>query len=104
MKKYAVISEKQISNIIEGMPINNNKAPLISIIAEQVMERVQIDLIDKSSHACYHSDSGVYRYILSVVHVMSRYCWARPIQRKSGAMVAAALKDIFDTYGDPSIV
>ena len=35
---------------------------------------------------------------------MSRYCWARPIQQKSSALVAAALKDIFDTYGDPSIV
>lgn len=110
MKKYAGISEKQISNIIKGMPINTelqkaftNKAPLIPIIAERVMERVQIDLIDKSSDACHH-DGKVYRYILSVVDVMSRYCWARPIQQKSSALVAAALKDIFDTYGDPSIV
>ena len=76
---------------------------LIPIIAERVMERVQIDLIDKSSDACHH-DGKVYRYILSVVDVMSRYCWARPIQQKSSALVAAALKDIFDTYGDPSIV
>ena len=36
-----------------------------------------------------------FRYILTVVDVMSRFSFARPIKHKNGQEVAEALQDIF---------
>ena len=40
-----------------------------------------------------------YRYILTVIDILSRYGWARPLKTKKGAEVAAALQSIFDADG-----
>jgi transposase InsO family protein len=37
-----------------------------------------------------------YRYILTVIDILSRYGWARPVKTKKGTEVAAAFKSIFD--------
>ena len=36
-----------------------------------------------------------HRYILTVIDIMSRYAWARPLKSKQGAEVAAAFQSIF---------
>lgn len=40
-----------------------------------------------------------YRYILTVIDILSRYGWARPLKTKAGREVAAAFKSIFDADG-----
>lgn len=40
-----------------------------------------------------------YRYILTVIDILSRYGWARPLKSKKGPEVAAALQSIFDADG-----
>lgn len=40
-----------------------------------------------------------YRYILVVLDTFSRFAWARPLKRKTGAEVAEAFEDIFRSSG-----
>ena len=46
----------------------------------------------------------VYRYVLSVMGVFSRYIWLRPLARKTSRAVAAELKAIYMENGLPIVL
>ena len=46
-----------------------------------MMEQVQIDLINLFSQRIEY-EGNVYRYVLSVMDVFSRFHWLSPLQRK----------------------
>ena len=73
----------------------NTKAPLRPIFTNQIMGRVQIDLMDMQKVVT--SYQGKRRnYILSVLDVFSRYVWQRAVDKKSSSVIRQQLKDIFE--------
>ena len=56
--------------------------------------------MDLSKDAVEH-DGRVYRYVLSILDVFSRYSWLRPLQKKAGHHVSPALKVICAEHGPP---
>jgi hypothetical protein len=40
---------------------------------------------------------GVYKYLFVVVDLFSKYCWAIPLAKKSGVVVARELQKVFDS-------
>ena len=61
MKKYCGISERSIIKSVSELPAHqhlrkrfNNKAPIRPITASRVLERLQIDLVDKQSDTVKH--------------------------------------------------
>lgn len=52
----------------------------------------QADLCDMQQLAKYNQG---YRYIITVIDILSRHAWARPLKSKHGTDVAKALEDIF---------
>ena len=55
-------------------------------------EQWQADLVDMSN---WQRENKGCCYILTVVDVLSRFAFARPIKHKNGQEVAEALEDIF---------
>ena len=59
-------------------PIFSNKPPLTPVFSKSVQGCNQIDLADMRSMAV--STNGTqYNYVLSVLDVLSRYLWLRPL-------------------------
>ena len=56
-------------------------------------EQWQADLADMNDVQRWNDG---YRYILTVIDILSRYGWARPLKTKRGIEVAAAFQSIFD--------
>ena len=56
--------------------------------------------MDLSKDAVEH-DGRVYRYVLSVMDVFSRYCRLRPLEKKASHHVSQALKAIYAEHGPP---
>ena len=46
----------------------------------------------------------LYKYILSLIDVFSRYHWLKPLERKSSRAVASALNSIYAIHGPPETV
>ena len=66
--------------------------PTRAYIVSGVDHQWQVDLCDMQLLA--RQNRG-YRYILTVIDIMSRYAWARPLKSKRGAEVAKAFQNIF---------
>ena len=66
--------------------------PRAKIVTSGIDEQWQADLADMSN---WQRENKGYHYILTVVDVMSRFAFARPIKHKKGQEVAKALEDIF---------
>ena len=80
-----------------------NQAPITSIVAKKVFERVQIDLVDMRKDRVLYN--GVrYSFILSVVDCFSRFTFLRPLPSKRSSGILHCLKNIFHEHGYPSIV
>ena len=62
------------------------------IVTSGIDEQWQADLADMSN---WQRENKGYRYILTVVDVMSRFAFAKPIKHKNRQEVAQALEDIF---------
>jgi transposase InsO family protein len=56
----------------------------------------QADLVEMIPYA---DENDGYNYLLTVIDVFSRYAWARPLKRKTGAAVTEAFQDIFQQNG-----
>src|SRR5438552_7102828 len=54
----------------------------------------QADLVEMIPYANANDE---YRYLLTVIHLFSRFAWARPIKDKTGKQVKHAFHDIFAT-------
>jgi hypothetical protein len=61
-----------------------------------------IDLVDVSS---YEAKNCGYKWILTIIDVFSKYCWAFPLKNKSGKEVKEKLEELFLVYtGPPKII
>ena len=58
-----------------------NKATPRPVTAKTVQGQYQIDLMNLSKEAVNYN-KHVYRYVLSVMDIFSRYLWLRPLQKK----------------------
>ena len=67
------------------------------------MERHQIDLVDMKDEAV-EFQGDVYRYILTVQDIFSRFMWMRPLQRKKSKAVSEELEKIYREHGPPKIL
>ena len=81
-----------------------NKAILKPIRARDVQVRHQVDLMDLGKRGSVEFKGIVYRYVLSVMDVFSRYIWLRPLARKTSKAVAAELKAIYMENGLPIVL
>ena len=104
LSERAVLQELKKNPIHQQMTIKfRNKAPMKPITSHSIMDRIQIDLIDKSNDPAQCGRKR-YRYILTVLDVCSRYIWLRPLEKKSSKLVTTELKKIFENYGNPAKV
>lgn len=108
-KKYTGISERRIQQeLAKNKEYTSqyarftNKAPK-SIIAKNVGDRWQIDLISMKSEPIQYQGQ-TYQYILSVIDVFSRFMICRSLQNKSSKLVSKILHDIFLEYGTPKVI
>jgi len=77
-----------------------NKATPRPITANTVQVQHQIELMDLSKEAVNH-DKHVYKYVLSVMDIFSRYFWLRPLEKESSKHVSQALQRIYSEHGPP---
>jgi hypothetical protein len=68
------------------------KFPRRSMVMKGIDDLWQIDLVEM--HKFSKSNSG-FNYILTVICVFSKFAWAVPVKRKTGAAVTAAISSIF---------
>ena len=61
------------------------------VIARGVDDIWAIDLIDMQEFA---SDNNNYKYLLSVIDIVSKYAWVLPLKNKSGIETTKAFKEI----------
>lgn len=80
-----------------------NKAPLEEVKAKNMHERHQIDLGDFSERPAVQAGK-IYKYVLSVLDVFSRYLWLRPLMNRSSKEVAAELKNLVGSEGPPLFI
>ena len=46
----------------------------------------------------------LYRYVLTVIDVFSRFLWFRPLESKSSQVIASELESIYMEHGSPEII
>ena len=73
--------------------------PLKPIRARDVQVRHQVDLTDLGKRGRVELKGTVYRYVLSVMDVFSRFIWLRPLPIENSRAVAAELKAIYIENG-----
>jgi hypothetical protein len=66
-------------------PVFSNKGPKKIIQAQQIFERLQVDLVDLTRKPV-HQDGMDYRYALVIVDIFSRYMFLRPLTNKTSGM------------------
>ncbi|CAC5391452.1 unnamed protein product [Mytilus coruscus] len=80
-----------------------NKAPYRPVVSQGVHHILQIDLVDMQRHKVTHRKK-IFKYVLSVLDVFSRYVWLRPLQNKNSATVKRELKSLFEEFGEPKVI
>ena len=99
-ENVAGLSEKRISRITGkklSYKVHNagfrKKAVPCPVQAKQVQSQHQVDLVDIQK--CPAEWKGkLYKYILSLMDVFSRYYWLKSLESKSSGAIACALKSI----------
>ena len=67
--------------------------PTRQYMVHAVDEQWQADLCDMNQLAKFNNG---YRYILTIIDILSRYGWARPLKTKTGPEVARAFQYVFN--------
>ncbi|KAH3828411.1 hypothetical protein DPMN_130370 [Dreissena polymorpha] len=98
-QKLSGKSERNVRTVLDQSEMHGhlnckftNKAPMKFVAAKYVFERVQIDLVKISD---VEFENRRFRYNLTLVDVLSRYLFCRPLEYKSSNCVSKALKDVF---------
>lgn len=68
------------------------------VFVERLDEQWQADLVDMQQYS--RSNKG-FKYLLTVIDILSKYAWVVPIKSKRGADVANAFKSIFEQGRTP---
>ena len=63
-----------------------------------------MDIVDMNRNPVEISEDKVFRYVLVVLDVFSRFIFLRPLQSKSSTEVAAVVMQIFSDVGPPKII
>ena len=66
--------------------------PTRKYVVNNIDSQWQADLADMQNISRFNNG---YNYILTVIDILSRYAWARPLKTKRGREVEAAFDDIF---------
>jgi hypothetical protein len=66
-------------------PVFSNKGPKKIIQAQQIFERLQVDLVDLTRKPV-HQGGMDYRYALVIIDIFSRYMFLRPLTNKTSGM------------------
>ena len=99
-KDHPDISRREVAAVLKADPQYQIHMPLKKrvttrpIIVSDKAKVAQIDLVDFQKVAAQNSG---YRYFLSYVDLLSKWCSARPIKNKTQSNVTAALMDILDS-------
>ncbi|XP_022806163.1 KRAB-A domain-containing protein 2-like [Stylophora pistillata] len=81
-----------------------HKAKLKPIRVRDVHVRHQIDLMDMSRKGSVKMNGNLYRYVLTVIDVFSRFLWLRPPESKSSRVIANELECVYMEHGSPEII
>jgi hypothetical protein len=71
------------------------------VMAYYMDELWEADLVDMQEFAQFNSD---YKYLLTVIDVLSKFAWAVPIKAKTGIAVASAFNKIFESGRVPTML
>lgn len=63
-----------------------------------------MDLIDMRTRPDVNSNGKIYKWILQLKDHFSKFCWARPLQRKEAREVYDCVREIFYHFGPPKIL
>ena len=78
-----------------------SKATPRPVTARTIQGQHQIDLMDLSKEAVGHN-TCVYKYVLSVMDIFSRYLWLWPLEKKSSQHISRALQKIYSEHSPPN--
>lgn len=104
---FAGLSERRILSVTNSelkYRIHNakftNKAVPRPVTAKHVQSQHQVDLMVLINDAVKHNGK-VYKYVLSVMDIFSRFVWLRPLEKKTSSRVAMLLSSIYSEHGPP---
>ena len=80
-----------------------NKAALKPVRARSVQICNRLDLVSMESMPVKWIGK-VFKYVLSLMDVFSRYQWLIPLERKKNGPIAAALSTIYKEHGPPRVL
>ena len=98
LAKAAGVSRSQVNKWLKSQPTYTlhrparRHYPTRQYMVHAVDEQWQADLCDMQQLVKFNNG---YRYILTVIDLLSRYGWARPLKTKTGPEVARAFQSIF---------
>ena len=105
--KFIGISEDEVQKYLNSSRINQkikgrfeNKPPLRPVHSGNPWHQIPIDVMSMMDKPV-ELQGKVYRWILSVIDVFSRYLILRPIYSKEAATIANELLQIFSDLGTP---
>lgn len=90
--------KRQLTDFLHGQDVYTKHKPLIykfrrrRIYVSHVDDQWQADLIDMKSFKRFNNKIS---FILTVIDIFSKYAWAVPIRKKTGAEITEAFKSIF---------
>ena len=106
--KYTCFGERKVRKFIRNDKILSktntrftSKPSLKTVQASRVFEKVQVDLISMKNNIVEYNGKN-YRYILSLIDVLSRYTICKPLLNKSGREVRKAMEEIIFEHGCPN--
>lgn len=99
LARAADVSKKVAQSWLRSQPTYTlhksarKRYPTRRYVVSDIDSQWQCDLADMQQLARYNSG---YKYILTVIDILSRFAWARPLKSKQGVEVANAFRSIFD--------
>ena len=98
LNRQVKYGKKEVKNWLEKQDAYTKHKPIRrkftrrKILVGRLNQQFQADLNDMQSIAKYNNG---YRYLLTVIDVLSRYAWALPLKNKTGKSLVEAFGKIF---------
>ena len=110
-KAFCGITERTIQTFLNRQQVNQeihpsfkNKQKLKPVQSKEVMNRIQMNIVDMMQNPVEISEDNIYRYVLVVLDVFSRFIFLGPLHSKSSTEVASVVIQIFSDVGPPKII
>ena len=85
------VLQKELTYTLHRLP--RRRFPTAPVMVLNIDQQWVADLVEMQP---YWRENGGVRYLLTVVDVLSKYAWVRPLKRKTGAEVVQAFQSIVD--------